>query len=189
MTRESLSKRLFGHWDIDTLVAIAVGAAVYGVLFVYGELALSDTLTLNTSLLVLLMVGALCGGLPAALTAALGGLLGEWIAGRGFAPESYHLLYAAYGYILGAFALYGAYPAKGVFAWKHALCYGVLCIAGDVFVFGVLRPLLDAAFYAVPVRIDLEGALMSCATEAALPIVIGLPLLLVYAARKRKPKK
>jgi len=68
MKEMSLAKKILGDWKkTQTIVTVAIGAALYGVLMVYGGIPVFTNTYLSTALLVPIVVGSLTGALPTAV--------------------------------------------------------------------------------------------------------------------------
>ena len=63
--KQSLGSILLGKWNTKTIVGIAIGAALFGVLMNFGSIRVTTNTSLTTSYIVLPIVGALFGPLPA----------------------------------------------------------------------------------------------------------------------------
>ena len=58
-------KKFLGDWSTKTIVAIAIGAALYGVLMVWGSIPVFTNTYLTSAMIVPVVVGALFGPVPA----------------------------------------------------------------------------------------------------------------------------
>ena len=64
MEKKSLAKKFLGEWSTKTIVAIAIGAALYGVLMVYGSIPVFTNTYLSSAMVVPVVVGALLWTYP-----------------------------------------------------------------------------------------------------------------------------
>ena len=69
MAEKSLGQKLLGTWNTKTIVAVAIGAALFGVLMVYGGIPVTTNTNLTTAMIIPVVVGAL--GLTAAYCGTL----------------------------------------------------------------------------------------------------------------------
>ena len=81
--KQSLGSILLGKWNTKTIVGIAIGAALFGVLMNFGSIRVTTNTSLTTSYIVLPIVGALFGPLPAFLTGLIGNTIADLIGGWG----------------------------------------------------------------------------------------------------------
>ncbi|HAO60481.1 MAG TPA: hypothetical protein DCQ90_00680, partial [Erysipelotrichaceae bacterium] len=65
MKKKSLLALIIGEWNTKTIVAVAIGAALFGVLMVYGGVQVFTNTKLTTAMLIPVIVGALFGPVPA----------------------------------------------------------------------------------------------------------------------------
>jgi energy-coupling factor transport system substrate-specific component len=84
MAQESYLKLFLGKWNTKTLVSVAVGAALFGVLMVYGSIPVFTNTQLTSAMIVPVVVGGLFGSVPAFITLLLGNILADLIGGWGF---------------------------------------------------------------------------------------------------------
>ncbi len=81
--KKSIGALLLGKWDTKTIVGIAIGAALFGVLMDFGGIKVTTNTSLTSAYVVLPIVGALFGPLPAALTGLIGNTIADLIGGWG----------------------------------------------------------------------------------------------------------
>lgn len=82
MENKSLAKKFLGDWSTKTIVAIAIGAALYGVLMVYGSIPVFTNTYLSSAMVVPVVVGALFGPVPSMITLLVGNCLADLIGGQ-----------------------------------------------------------------------------------------------------------
>ena len=82
--KKSIGKLLLGTWDTKTIVGVAIGAALFGVLMCFGGIRVFSNTSLTSAMIVIPVVAGLFGPLPAALAAGLGNVLADLIGGWGF---------------------------------------------------------------------------------------------------------
>ena len=83
LQKKSIGKMLLGEWNTSTIVAVAIGAALYGVLMVYGGIPVFTNTNLTTAMIVPVLVGGLFGPLPALVSCLVGNVLADLIGGWG----------------------------------------------------------------------------------------------------------
>ena len=183
--KESIGKILLGKWDTKTIIGIAIGAALFGVLMNFGGIRVFTNTSLTTAMIIDVVVGALFGPLPAALAAFCGNVIADLIGGWGFWFD-WSIGNGVLGFFVGLLPLYGAKIADGVFEVKHAIIYAVTVIVGNILAFGVVTPILTYLFYSQELTITWGQALSAVVSNASVQIVIGIPLLFLLAKRNAK---
>lgn len=183
--KESIGKLLLGKWDTKTIVGIAIGASLFGVLMNYGGIRVFTNTSLTTAMIVDVIVGALFGPLPAALAALFGNIISDLIGGWGFWFD-WSLGNAVLGFFVGLLPIYGARINDGVFNAKHALIFTLTVIFGNLLAFGLITPLLTYLFYSHELTITWSQAMAAVIGNASVQIVVGIPLLFVLAKRNAR---
>ena len=82
--KKNVGAMLVGEWNTKTIVAVAIGAALFGVLMCYGGIPIFSNPSLTTAMIIPVIVGALFGPLA-------GGLVG-------FTADAVGCLFSGYGY-------------------------------------------------------------------------------------------
>ena len=185
MEKESVGKILLGKWDTKTIVGVAVGVALFGVLMVYGSITVFTNTKLSLAMIVPVLVGGLFGPLPAALAAGLGNVLADLIGGWGFWFD-WSIGNAVLGLIVGCLKLYGADIDNGVFTPKQMVIYVICCIVGNALAFGVITPIMTVLFYGGELTITFLQSLTGGISNTAVLVIIGIPLLKAMAARNAR---
>lgn len=144
--KKSIGALLLGKWDTKTIVGIAIGAALFGVLMDFGGIKVTTNTSLTSAYVVLPIVGALFGPLPAALTGLIGNTIADLIGGWGLWFD-WSFGNAVAGFFIGLLPLYGAKIDDGVFGVKHAIIYAIVTIVGVAIGFGLVTPVLTVLFY------------------------------------------
>ena len=119
------------------MVAIAIGAALFGVLMNYGGIPVFTNTKLTTAMIIPVIVGAMFGALPAAVACAVGNLIADLIGGWGYWFD-WSIGNGVLGFIVGLLPLYGANIDEGIFKPVHAIIYAVACVIGNALAFGVI---------------------------------------------------
>ncbi len=183
--KKSFWKTLVGTWNTKTVVGVAIGAALFGVLMVFAGIKVTSNTSLTTAMLIPVIVGALFGPLPALVATGVGNVLADLIGGWGMWFD-WSIGNAVLGLFVGALPLYGAKIEEGIFEVKHMIIYAILCVIGNVFAFGVVTPFFTSVFYAEPMAIILAQGIASIISNCAVLIILGIPLLKILAARNAR---
>ena len=182
---KTLSQKLLGTWNTKTIVGVAIGAALFGVLMNYGGIKVTTNTSLTSAYVIPAIVGALFGPLPAGLAAGLGNVVADLLGGWGFWFD-WSLGNFVAGYFAGLVGLFGANVEEGVFTVKHAVIYAILCIIGCALGFGVVTPFLTYMWYSSELTITWIQAWAAIVSDATVLIVVGIPLLFALAKRNAR---
>ena len=183
--KSSVKSLLLGKWNTKTIVGVAIGAALFGVLMVFGGIKVATNTSLSSAMVVVVVVGALFGPLPAALAAGLGNVIADLISGYGFWFD-WSIGNAVLGFFVGLLPLYGARIEDGVFQVKHAIIYTILCIIGNALAFGVVTPIFTVLFFSSELTITWIQAFSAIISNASILVIVGIPVLLVLAKRNAR---
>lgn len=169
----------------QTVVAVAIGSALFAVLMVYGGIPVFTNTKLTTAYIVPVIVGGLFGVIPAALVGLFGNTLADFIAGGGYWFD-WSIGNGLACLFIGLLPLYGARIREGIFTMRQAIIFAVVSTLGIAFSFGVATPLLTRLFYQGEVAITFAQAQAAVITNASIVVFVGIPLLFVLANRYRK---
>ena len=183
--KKSLAQKLLGTWNTKTIVGVAIGAALFGVLMNYGGIKVTTNTSLTSAYVIPAIVGALFGPLPAGLAAGLGNCVADLLGGWGFWFD-WSLGNFVAGYFAGLVGVFGANVEDGVFTVKHAVIYAILCIIGCAVGFGVVTPFLTYMWYSSELTITWIQAWAAIVSDATVLIVVGIPLLFALAKRNAR---
>ena len=183
--KQSLGSILLGKWNTKTIVGIAIGAALFGVLMNFGSIRVTTNTSLTTSYIVLPIVGALFGPLPAFLTGLIGNTIADLIGGWGLWFD-WSFGNAVAGFFMGLLPLYGAKIDDGVFSVKHAIIYAVVTIIGVGIGFGLVTPVLTYLFYSSELTVTWIQAWAAIVSDASVAIIVGIPVLFALAKRNAR---
>jgi len=183
--KKSFWKTLVGEWNTKTVVGVAIGAALFGVLMNFGSIKVFTNTNLTTAMLVSVIVGGMFGPLPAFVAAGVGNVIADLIGGWGLWFD-WSVGNAVLGLFVGALPLYGAKIEDGIFTAKQMIIYTILCIIGNALAFGVVTPILTAVFYGGELTITFLQSLTGGISNCAVLIIIGIPLLKAMAARNAR---
>ena len=183
--KQSLGSILLGKWNTKTIVGIAIGAALFGVLMNFGSIRVTTNTSLTTSYIVLPIVGALFGPLPAFLTGLIGNTIADLIGGWGLWFD-WSFGNAVAGFFMGLLPLYGAKIEDGVFTVKHAIIYEVVTVVGVGIGFGLVTPVLTYLFYSSELTVTWIQAWAAIVSDASVAIIVGVPVLFALAKRNAR---
>ncbi len=178
-------KTLLGVWNTKTVVAIAIGAALFGVLMNFGGIPIMTNTKLTTAMIIPVIVGSMFGPLPAFFTCAVGNTIADLIGGWGFWFD-WSIGNGVLGFIVGLLPLYGAKINEGIFKPIHAVIYTITCLIGNALAFGVITPLLTVLFYGGELNVTFIQALTGGLANLSILVVIGIPILIVLARRNAR---
>ena len=183
--KKSVGQLLLGNWDTKTIVGVAIGAALFGVLMNYGGIRVFTNTSLSTAMIVPVIVGALFGPLPAALAAFFGNVIADLIGGWGFWFD-WSFGNAVAGFFIGLLPIYGAKIGEGVFNVKHAIIYAIVTVLGVGIGFGLVTPLLTVLFYSSELTVTWIQAEAAIISDASVAVVVGIPVLFALARRNAR---
>ena len=183
--KQSLGSILLGKWNTKTIVGIAIGAALFGVLMNFGSIRVTTNTSLTTSYIVLPIVGALFGPLPAFLTGLIGNTIADLIGGWGLWFD-WSFGNAVAGFFMGLLPLYGAKIEDGVFTVKHAIIYAVVTVVGVGIGFELVTPVLTYLFYSSELTVTWIQAWAAIVSDASVAIIVGVPVLFALAKRNAR---
>ena len=183
--KQSLGSILLGKWNTKTIVGIAIGAALFGVLMNFGSIRVTTNTSLTTSYIVLPIVGALFGPLPAFLTGLIGNTIADLIGGWGLWFD-WSFGNAVAGFFMGLLPLYGAKIEDGLFTVKHAIIYAVVTVVGVGIGFGLVTPVLTYLFYSSELTVTWIQAWAAIVSDASVAIIVGVPVLFALAKRNAR---
>lgn len=182
MQKKNLAQLIIGDWNTRTVVGVAIGAALFGVLMVYGGVKVFTNTNLTTAMLIPVIVGALFGPVPALVACFFGNVIADLIGGWGFWFD-WSIGNGVLGFFVGLLPLYGADINKGIFTIKHAIIFAVIAVLGNALAFGVVTPLFTLLFFGGELNITFLQSLTGGASNVLVLIVLGIPLLFALAKR------
>ena len=176
--------RWLGVWNTKTIVTVAIGAALFGVLMNYGGIPIFTNTSLTTAMIVPVVVGAMCGPLPAAIAAGVGNFIADLIGGWGIYP-AWAIANAVAGFFIGALPLYGAYIDEGKFEVKHMIWYTVCVIVGNAIAFGLVAQVFTVVFEGGDMNVSLLQGLYASIGNIIVELVVGIPVIKLLANRNK----
>lgn len=182
--KKTLGQKLLGTWNTKTIVGVAIGAALFGVLMNFGGIKVTTNTSLTSAYVIPAIVGALFGPLPAALAAGLGNVVADLIGGWGFWFD-WSVGNFVCGYFVGLISAFSNVE-DGKFTVKDAIIYVVLCLVGCAVGFGLVTPVLTYAWYSSELTITWVQATAAFVSDATVLIIVGLPLLYALAKRNKR---
>jgi len=182
MKKKSVWQLLIGEWNTKTIVGVALGAALFGVLMRYGGITVFTNTNLTTAFIVPVIVGALFGPLPAAIACGVGNVLADFLWGSGYWFD-WSIGNAFLGFVVGLLPLYGADIEKGIFKVKHAVIYVITAVLGNWLAFGLVTPIFTQLLNGGELEVTLLQGYTAVVANSAVLIIAGLPILFALAAR------
>lgn len=185
MKKESALKTILGIWNTKTVVVIAIGAALFGVLMNFGGITIFTNTKLTTAMIIPVIVGAMFGPVPAFVACLVGNTIADLIGGWGYWFD-WSIGNGVLGFIVGLLPLYGARINDGIFKLKHAIIYVIVCVIGNAFAFGIVTPFLTTAFYGGELEVTFIQSLTGGIANVLVLTVIGIPILIALAKRNAR---
>lgn len=184
MTTEGKRKGriILGEWNTKTIVTMAVGAALYGVLMLYGSIPIFSQTNLSTAMIVPVIVGGFFGPVPCAITLFIGNIIADLIGGSGMWFD-WSIGNAVLGFFVGLLPVYGAHITEGIFKPKHVIYYVISCIVGNVVAFGVVTPVLTKLLYSSEMSVALMMSLFAGIGNLVVLLAVGIPVLFIISKR------
>lgn len=180
MKEKSILKTILGVWNTKTVVAIAIGAALFGVLMNIGGIPIFTNTKLTTAMIVPVIVGALFGPVPAFVACLAGNTIADLIGGWGYWFD-WSIGNGVLGFIVGLLPLYGAKIDDGIFKVKHAVIYVITCVIGNALAFGIVTPIFTTLFYGGELEVTFLQSLTGGIANTAVLTIIGIPILIALA--------
>ena len=182
LQKKSIGKLIVGQWNTTTIVAVAIGAALYGVLMAYGGIPIFTNTNLTTAMIVPVIVGGLFGPVPAMISCFVGNVLADLIGGWGLWFD-WSIGNGIMAFCVGLLPLYGASIKDGIFNVKHAIIYAICCILGNVIAFGLVTPIFSWLFYGSDLNVTFIQAFAATLGNFAVLVIVGVPILFLLAKR------
>jgi energy-coupling factor transport system substrate-specific component len=182
MENKGIGQLILGTWNTKTIVAIAVGAALYGVLMVYGGIQVFTNTSLTSAMIVPVIVGGMFGPVPAMVTLLIGNMFADLIGGWGMWFD-WSIGNAVLGFFVGLLPVYGARIMDGIFKPLHIGIYAVCCVLGNVFAFGIITPIFSAMFYGAELELTFVQAGVASVANILVLLIVGIPVLLLISNR------
>jgi len=182
MEKKSFVSRLVGEWNTMSIVGIAIGAALFGVLMRFASIPVATNTYLTTAMLATVVVGGLFGPIPAMIAAGIGNVIADLLFGGGFWFD-WSIGNAILGFFIGALPLYGANIKDGIFNTKHMIIYVVFVVIGNLVAFELITPILTYYFYSSELTITFAQTIASSIANVIVLTVAGIPILKALASR------
>ncbi len=180
MKEKSILKTILGVWNTKTVVAIAIGAALFGVLMNFGGIPIFTNTKLTTAMIVPVIVGAMFGPVPAFVACLAGNTIADLIGGWGYWFD-WSIGNGVLGFIVGLLPLYGAKIDDGIFKVKHAVIYVITCVIGNALAFGIVTPIFTTLFYGGELEVTFLQSLTGGIANTLVLTIIGIPILIALA--------
>lgn len=182
---KSIGKRILGEWNTKTVVVVAIGAALFGVLMNYGGIPVFTNTKLTSAMIIPVIVGGMFGPVPAFVACAVGNFIADLIGGWGFWFD-WSIGNGVLGFIVGTLSLYGAKIDEGIFKVKHAIIYAIVCVLGNALAFGLITPILTILFYGGELEITFLQAFTGGLANTSVLVIAGIPILVLLAQRNAR---
>lgn len=178
--KENFSREFKNVFSTKNIVAIALGAALFGVLMIYGGIPVYTNTKLTSAYIVPVVVGGFFGFVPAALVGFFGNLIADAIGGWGIWYDWAigNLVAAAF---IGSLGFYGARIREGIFTKKHAVIYVLVSSIGNWLAFGLVTPIFTQLFQGGELNLTLFQAQFAVLSNIAVIVFAGLPILFFLA--------
>ena len=173
-------KSFFGKLDVKTIVATALGAALFLVLFYFVKIpSPAPNTNIQIAYGITTFFGALFGPISALLVGFAGHALNDFLAGFGV-WWSWVIASAVAGFFAGCAYKYcdlehGKRPGKMFFIFN---------IVGQFLAWVVIAPVLDIVMYAEPMETVFVQGLVSFVIDTLSALVVGYILCVAYAATR-----
>ncbi len=172
-------------FNTKTLVATAIGAALFTVLFMYVKIPSPVANTeFHTAYAIAAFFAVLFGPISAALIAIIGHALSDTFL-WGSAWWSWVIASGVAGFIFGM-AKKWINIESGVFGGKQILIFNVVQIIGHLIAWMIVAPLLDILIYSEPVNLVFAQGLVAFVSGAIATGVFGTLLLFAYSKTRTK---
>lgn len=185
MKNQSVLKTILGVWNTRTVVVIAIGAALFGVLMNFGGITIFTNTKLTTAMIIPVIVGGMFGPVPAFVACLVGNTIADLIGGWGYWFD-WSIGNGVLGFIVGLLPLYGAKINDGIFKIQHAVIYVITCFIGNAFAFGVVTPILTWLFYGGELSVTFVQSLTGGIANTLVLTIIGIPILIALSKRNAR---
>ena len=166
-------------FDVKTVVATAIGAAIFFVLmrFVAIPTWVPNT-TINVAYGFIALFGAVFGAVPAALAA----FIGHWFTDLSYGGAWYSWIIgsASCAFALG-YALKGNQVEKGTFDKATKTRFAIGAVVANALAWLVVAPGLDVLIYQQPFEVVFAQASLAAITNLVGTLVVGYILIEAYA--------
>lgn len=174
-----MKKNLFA-FNTKTLVATALGAALFTVLFMYVKIPTGIPETqIQSAYGIGGFFAALFGPLAGFLVAFIGHAISD-IVQYGSAWWSWVVASGVAGFVMGL-SFSKLHVEDGVLSVKDIILYNIFQIVGNVIAWVVVAPVLDIVIYSEPVELVFTQGLVAALSNAISAGVIGTILLVLYS--------
>jgi energy-coupling factor transport system substrate-specific component len=181
MEKKSVWKLILGEWNTKTVVGVALGAALFGVLMKYVSFPLFANTYITAAMIVPVIIGGLFGPVPALVACMVGNMLADVMAG-GFWLD-WSIGNGVLGFLVGTLPLYGAFINKGIFEVKHMVIFAVIAVFANILAFGIVTPVFTVLLYGGELSITLIQSTVASLANIGVLIIVGIPLLKYLATR------
>ncbi len=177
-------KKLF-DFKTRTIVATALGAALFMLLFMYVKIpsGIPET-AFQTAYGLGAFFAALFGPIAGGLIAFIGHACSDALQ-YGSPWWSWVIASGVTGFLYG-FVYPKLQVEEGIFTWKDVLRFNVVQVVANIIAWIVIAPLLDIAIYAEPVNLVFTQGAVAALVNSISAGVIGTLLLFAYSKTRAK---
>jgi len=173
------NKKLFA-FNTKTLVATALGAAVFMVLAMYVKIPSGIPNTdIQTSYGVCAFFAALFGPIAGGLMAFIGHALGDAVS-YGSVWWSWVIASGFTGFIYGI-SFNRLKVEEGIFTGKDILTFNIIQVIANAIGWILIAPTLDVLMYGEPANLVYTQGVVAALSNAVSAVVIGTLLLVIYS--------
>ncbi len=177
---EEVSMKKYFEFTTRTIVATAIGAAIFTLLFMYVKVPspIPET-SFQIAYGISAFFGALFGPIASFLIAFIGHFLSDTLQ-YGSAWMSWVIASGIASFIFGLFYK-TSNIAEGELKGKDIVRFNVIQVIGNVIAWIVIAPLLDILIYSEPVNLVFVQGIVACLMNAVSTGVLGSLLLIAYS--------
>lgn len=182
MNERNVGRTLLGKWNTNTIVVIAIGAALFGVLMNFGGIPVTTNTKLTTAMIIPVIVGSMYGPVPAFVACFVGNTIADLIGGWGYWFD-WSIGNGVLGFMVGLLPFYGAKINDGIFKVQHAVIYAVTCVLGNAIAFGIVTPVFTTLFYGGELEVTFVQSFAGGIANTLVLTIVGIPILFALSRR------
>lgn len=175
-------KALVGEWDTKTVVGVALGAILFAINMVYIQVPIFTQVQLSLAPVVIVIVGALYGPLPAALAAGFGNILADMIGGWGFWFD-WTIGWLIVGFLFGLLPIYGVKIKEGIMNKRQIFIFIAISIIAPLLSYIGVVPFFTKMWYQGELEIGMIQGFIAAVQNTVVVIIVGIPVLNIMAKR------
>lgn len=183
--KTGIINRIFGEWNTKTIVLVAIGSALFGLLLNFGGIPIYTNTKLSLAYLVPIFVGVSYGALPAGLVGLFGNIFADLISGAGFWPD-WWIGNLVSCFVIGLALSFDKSIERGTFNKFKAILFSVVSLFGIILSFAFVAPTLNTLFYGGEEAINFAQGIVAVVSNGVIVIVLGIPFLFYLSRRNLK---